>query len=190
MPPMNKDQAIKELLYACADELNIECSSVERVLARIALEMIKERDEERAAHAETRRELDGLKTLLAASAPTPEPPTSLTIEMKGNLYESYRSAIAKLQADLAAATHRAEQAEADAAGMREAFRALVSESQGVYGLHRNGDNAPWEELCTGGQFEEWCKAFDDPRYGADLLAELERLWAELKSIQEAKPSHG
>jgi hypothetical protein len=30
---------------------------------------------------------------------------------------------------------------------------LVSESTGVYGLHLNGDPAPWEELLEGGRFE-------------------------------------
>lgn len=32
---------------------------------------------------------------------------------------------------------------------------LVSDSDGVYGLHRNGDPAPWTELMDGGRFEEW-----------------------------------
>lgn len=41
----NRFEPIKELLQACADELNIECTSVERVLARIAMEKIRERDE-------------------------------------------------------------------------------------------------------------------------------------------------
>lgn len=30
---------------------------------------------------------------------------------------------------------------------------LIEESSGVYGLHLNGDNAPWGELENGGRFE-------------------------------------
>jgi hypothetical protein len=30
---------------------------------------------------------------------------------------------------------------------------LIEESTGVYGLHLNGDNAPWGELENGGRFE-------------------------------------
>lgn len=33
--------------------------------------------------------------------------------------------------------------------------ALVSESEGVAGLHRNGDVAPWVDLLPGGQYGEW-----------------------------------
>jgi predicted Rdx family selenoprotein len=33
--------------------------------------------------------------------------------------------------------------------------ALIAESEGVYGLHGNGDLAPWDELTEGGPYEEW-----------------------------------
>lgn len=36
-----------------------------------------------------------------------------------------------------------------------AVESLISESEGVAGLHRNGDIAPWDELLEGGQFEDW-----------------------------------
>lgn len=32
---------------------------------------------------------------------------------------------------------------------------LMNSSQGVYGLHLNGDEAPWGELDSGGQFCSW-----------------------------------
>ena len=32
---------------------------------------------------------------------------------------------------------------------------LIAESHGVYGLHQNGDIAPWDTLIEGGQFEDW-----------------------------------
>ena len=43
----------------------------------------------------------------------------------------------------------------------EAVESLINESHGVSGLHLNGDLAPWDELRTGGRFEEWLIAFDD-----------------------------
>jgi hypothetical protein len=58
---------------------------------------------------------------------------------------------------------RAEAAEAECARLREALAAvasLIDESDGVAGLHRNGDIATWGELRTGGRFEEWLAPFD------------------------------
>lgn len=39
-----------------------------------------------------------------------------------------------------------------------AVSALIRDSHGVAGLHRNGDVAPWDELLPGGRFEEWLEA--------------------------------
>ena len=36
---------------------------------------------------------------------------------------------------------------------------LMAESEGVSGLHLNGDIAPWDELLEGGRFEEWLLNF-------------------------------
>lgn len=44
---------------------------------------------------------------------------------------------------------------------------LINDSQGVYGLHLNGDCAPWETLRTGGQFEEWLLDFDKALGGGE-----------------------
>lgn len=48
------------------------------------------------------------------------------------------------------------------AAMRDALQkvladldALISDSHGVVGLHRNGDVATWSELTDGGRFNEW-----------------------------------
>lgn len=41
-----------------------------------------------------------------------------------------------------------------------AVEALIDESRGVDGLHRNGDLATWDELRTGGRYEEWLRDFD------------------------------
>lgn len=37
----------------------------------------------------------------------------------------------------------------------EEFASLVKESGGVWGLHRNGDDAPWADLLPGGRYETW-----------------------------------
>jgi hypothetical protein len=39
--------------------------------------------------------------------------------------------------------------------LAQAIEDLISESDGVGGLHLNGDFAPWGELTEGGRFEEW-----------------------------------
>jgi hypothetical protein len=50
-------------------------------------------------------------------------------------------------------------AESDAAAMRKAFDDLVAESDGVAGLHLNGEVVPWADLCAGGRYEAWCGVF-------------------------------
>ena len=42
-----------------------------------------------------------------------------------------------------------------------AVRDLIADLKGVVVLHLNGDIALWNELRTGGRFEEWLKPFDD-----------------------------
>lgn len=51
-----------------------------------------------------------------------------------------------------------------------AVRELINESTGVYGLHLNGDVSPWDELRTGGRFEEWLMDFD-AAIGASMRGE-------------------
>lgn len=43
----------------------------------------------------------------------------------------------------------------------DAADSLMNESTGVYGLHLNGDLAPWNDLRTGGFMEEWLLDFDN-----------------------------
>jgi hypothetical protein len=45
----------------------------------------------------------------------------------------------------------------------DAVQALIDESQGVCGLHLNGDIATWEELLQGGRFEGWLLDFSIAR---------------------------
>ena len=42
-----------------------------------------------------------------------------------------------------------------------AVEELINESGGVFGLHLNGDPSPWEQLISGGRFEDWLCKFDD-----------------------------
>ncbi len=39
------------------------------------------------------------------------------------------------------------------AGLVDDVEGLIGESGGVYGLHLNGDRAPWSELEPGGEYE-------------------------------------
>ena len=47
---------------------------------------------------------------------------------------------------------------------------LMDNSSGVDGLHLNGDIAPWNELRTGGMFEEWLIDFDEALEWARVLS--------------------
>ncbi|MBM7455220.1 hypothetical protein HNR62_001080 [Oceanisphaera litoralis] len=44
---------------------------------------------------------------------------------------------------------------AHAASLTECFDDLIASSEGVTGLHGNGEIAPWGDLTEGGRFEEW-----------------------------------
>ena len=43
----------------------------------------------------------------------------------------------------------------------KAFQCLISNSDGVSGLHKNGEIASWDDLRSGGHFESWLVAFDE-----------------------------
>lgn len=47
---------------------------------------------------------------------------------------------------------------ADLLAAAKALQDLISDSGGVYGLHLNGDMAPWDSLLAGGKYEEWLVA--------------------------------
>ena len=52
----------------------------------------------------------------------------------------------------------------------KAAAGLMDNSSGVYGLHLNGDESPWDELRTGGYMEEWLVEFDEALSIAELLS--------------------
>ena len=45
--------------------------------------------------------------------------------------------------------------------LKESLHVLQESSEGVAGLHLNGDVAAWDELREGGRFEEWLMVFDE-----------------------------
>lgn len=51
----------------------------------------------------------------------------------------------------------------------EAVRGLIAQSEGVAGLHLNGDVAPWADLMTGGRYEEWLTDLDRAKAALDAL---------------------
>lgn len=53
----------------------------------------------------------------------------------------------------------------------QAVADLIAESDGVAGLHLNGDIATWDELRTGGRFEDWLLAFDEAHQRAQAEGE-------------------
>lgn len=73
------------------------------------------------------------------------------------------------------ATYDAERAVLEAAPtLRNALILLMHSSYGVAGLHSSGDVATWDELCRGGKYEEWLKAFDDFDDAVDALRAARR----------------
>lgn len=65
--------------------------------------------------------------------------------------------------DALADSERAERLEVENKVLRDGLLAveeLIGDSYGVVGLHRNGDTAKWDELRTGGRYEDWLLAYD------------------------------
>ena len=73
-----------------------------------------------------------------------------------HIYSLHNQRCAAMLREGAAAIERAAELEK----ALKAVVALIDESKGVTGLHLNGDIAPWDELRTGGRFEEWLLDFD------------------------------
>lgn len=83
--------------------------------------------------------------------------TLATVARKRAAGRNYaRKRIEQLEAEL-------EAARAAGAALVASVDALIADSDGVYGLHLNGDVAHWGELVTGGEFENWLKALDVAR---------------------------
>lgn len=71
--------------------------------------------------------------------------------------------IKDLKSQLSASQIREKESELLIEAMRkgiDAVTGVMSDSEGVSGLHLNGDIATWSELTTGGQFEEHLMPLD------------------------------
>lgn len=62
---------------------------------------------------------------------------------------------------LKAVEHEAKQLRLRARKLAKQLRSLIADSDGVVGLHRNGDVAEWGELLRGGAYEDWLDGLDD-----------------------------
>jgi hypothetical protein len=58
-------------------------------------------------------------------------------------------------------TDKADAQELKPCRLRDALAQLIEDSEGVAGLHHNGDVAPWESLLEGGEYEAWLRVFDE-----------------------------
>lgn len=69
-----------------------------------------------------------------------------------------------------------------------AVSTLINESEGVAGLHLNGDIASWDSLQTGGRFEDWLLDFDKALTDtADIVQKVrEKRYEECAVICEKK----
>ena len=70
---------------------------------------------------------------------------------------------AELQSRLAAKDVQIAEMREASTKLLKAVDDLISESDGVCGLHRNGDAAPWGSLVAGGEFEEWLLPLEEAR---------------------------
>lgn len=69
-----------------------------------------------------------------------------------------KAQVTKLQVVLAELVHDVEE--------------LVAHSGGVYGLHLNGDPAPWSDLLSGGRYGQWLEQLEKAKIVlSDSLAE-------------------
>lgn len=68
------------------------------------------------------------------------------------------AALSQAAHDMATLIARQDEALKAADALAKDLGDLIAESEGVYGLHRNGDPSPWSELLEGGRFEEWLRS--------------------------------
>lgn len=124
-----------------------------------AMRQLSERAQE-AAHLQAelaRHQLAGYEWV------HPEKGMQLTIEEPAEFEEAYEVRPVFVRIDNASADPELAKLRAENEALRkglDAVDALISQSEGVIGLHLNGDTASWQSLQTGGQFEEWLIDFD------------------------------
>lgn len=73
----------------------------------------------------------------------------------GGVPEEQEAANARLIASAPELLEALDKASAAIQRLHTDVEALMADSEGVYGLHGNGDPAPWDELREGGRFDDW-----------------------------------
>ena len=76
-------------------------------------------------------------------------------------FPSRNPVIAALQTEVSELRRRLQQTLDCQEQLCRALEQLESESEGVAGLHRNGDVASWESLRRGGAYEPWLLVLDE-----------------------------
>jgi hypothetical protein len=114
---------------------------------------------------ELKTEVERLQIQLAACGVVAMTNTRETATKQRDMHPDYMSAscqdvMAAVDREMALREER-DQLKAQVNGMKQAIDDLVRDSEGVAGLHQNGDVAPWDELLTGGRFDEWLCVLDD-----------------------------
>jgi cell division protein FtsB len=112
-----------------------------------------------------RAEVERLQLQLAACGVVAMANTPDSAARQRDMHPDYMSAscqdvIRAVDREMALREER-DQLKAQVNGMKQAIDDLVRNSEGVAGLHQNGDVAPWDELLTGGRFDEWLCVLDD-----------------------------
>lgn len=86
--------------------------------------------------------------------------------------ECQKAEIARLTAEVERLRARCGRLVREAEAWRKDFDDLVKSSNGVYGLHLNGDPSPWGELLPGGRFGGWFSASHTARDTTDAHNDL------------------
>ena len=95
--------------------------------------------------------------------------------------------IKALEALLKLALKERDEALAYAERLRDSIEALMASSDGVAGLHLNGEIASWGEITEGGRFDEWLLALSEQPPSA--LAALKAEWQAEALKEIARIAH-
>ncbi|BCB62174.1 hypothetical protein HaloA020_28750 [Halomonas sp. A020] len=132
------------------------------MVRRLAEGLAQEVDELRANADEMKRLKTELRNALGCDAPNP---SMCDLVVEAQLLTRERDAYRAAEEHQIALRQRLE-AERDALAVHVErittdIHELMDNSEGVAGLHLNGDVAPWGELTAGGAFEGWLMSLDD-----------------------------
>lgn len=142
-----------EAANAAFNRIHATCEDAVRAAIEAAEPFIT--SELRAKLAEAQTERDQWKLISTASATSSQAVADHNVDLTAKNADLHSQSLAMIA--LRAKLARIEAAAKEAV---QCFFDLQIESQGVYGLHLNGDLSPWPELSKGGRFEEWTAGID------------------------------